>query len=276
MNARLKIGLVQFTAAPSIERNIELTAAPIRAAAAAGAELVCLPEVANLMQRRRSLARELVCAESEDPALTAWRALASELHIWLHVGSMVVRIDDDDRFANRGLLIDPDGEVRARYDKIHMFDVDLEGGESYRESSGFRPGERAVLGVTPWGGYGMTICYDLRFGHLYRMLAQAGARMLSVPSAFTRQTGAAHWHTLLRARAIETGCFVLAAAQCGDHEDGRKTFGHSLVVAPWGEVLADGGDAPGLVLADLDFEQVDLARGRVPSLSHDRPIEPPV
>lgn len=275
MSAALKVGLIQFTATTSIERNIALTEALIREAAAAGAGLVAMPEVSNLMQRRRSLAEEVVSLEEHDSALLAWRDLAAELHVWLHVGSMVVRLPDDERFANRGILIDADGAIRARYDKIHMFDVDLDGGESYRESSGFRPGDRAVLVDTPFGGYGMTICYDLRFPHLYRMLAQAGARMLSVPSAFTRQTGEAHWHTLLRARAIETGCFVIAPAQTGDHEDGRKTFGHSLVVAPWGEILADGGEAPGVVLADLDLEQVDIARGKVPSLSHDRPISAP-
>lgn len=275
MCSALKVGLVQFTATASIERNIALTEALIREAAAAGAQLVNLPEVSNLMQRRRSLANEVVSLEEHDSALLAWRDLAAELDVWLHVGSMVVRLVDDERFANRGILIDADGAIRARYDKIHMFDVDLDGGESYRESSGFRPGERAVLVDTPWGGYGMTICYDLRFPHLYRMLAGAGARILAVPAAFTRQTGEAHWHTLLRARAIETGCFVLAAAQTSDHEDGRKTYGHSLIVSPWGEILADGGEAPGVVLADLDLEQVESARGKVPSLSHDRPITAP-
>lgn len=275
MSEALKVGLIQFTATASIEHNIALTEALIREAAAAGAELVTLPEVSNLMQRRRRLANEVVKLEEHDSALLAWRDLAAELGIWLHVGSMVVRLPDDERFANRGILIDADGALRARYDKIHMFDVDLEGGESYRESSGFRPGDRAVLVDTPWGGFGMTICYDLRFPHLYRMLAQAGARILAVPAAFTRQTGEAHWHTLLCARAIETGCFVMAAAQTGDHEDGRKTYGHSLVVAPWGEILADGGETPGVVLADLDLEQVEYARGKVPSLSHDRPITPP-
>ncbi|MCC5885663.1 MAG: carbon-nitrogen hydrolase family protein [Gammaproteobacteria bacterium] len=275
MTSTLKAGLIQFTATPSIERNIALTEALIREAASAGAELIAMPEVSNLMQRRRSLANEVVSLEEHDSALLTWRDLAAELDVWLHVGSMVVRLPDDERFANRGILIDADGAIRARYDKIHMFDVDLEGGESYRESSGFRPGDRAVIVDTPWGGYGMTICYDLRFPHLYRMLAQAGARILTVPSAFTRQTGEAHWHTLLRARAIETGCFVLAPAQTGDHEDGRKTYGHALVVAPWGEVLADGGEAPGVLLADLDLNEVDRARGKVPSLSHDRPITPP-
>jgi len=227
------------------------------------------------MQRQRREAAKVVCFEASDPALAAWRALAGELGIWLHAGSLVLRSEEDERFVNRGLLIGPDGGIRARYDKIHMFDVDLDGGESYRESSGFRPGERAVLAQTPWGGYGLTICYDLRFPHLYRLLAQAGARILAVPSAFTRQTGAAHWHTLLRSRAIETGCFVLAAAQCGDHEDGRQTYGHALAVSPWGEVLADAGETPGVVVVDLDLAAVEAARGKVPSLFHDRTIAPP-
>jgi len=273
---RLTVGLVQFTATPNPERNIAQTGALIREAAAAGAALVCLPEVSNLMQRRRAEASAVACTEAEDPALAAWRQQARDLGIWLHAGSLVLRLEDDARFANRGFLIDPEGEIRARYDKIHMFDVDLADGESFRESAGYRPGDVAVLAETPWGGYGLTICYDLRFPYLYRALAQAGARILSVPSAFTRQTGEAHWHSLLRARAIETGCFVLAAAQTGDHEDGRKTFGHSLVVDPWGRVLADGGTAPGVVLAELDLGQVDRVRGMVPSLGHDQTFAPPV
>ncbi|HYD99546.1 MAG TPA: carbon-nitrogen hydrolase family protein, partial [Alphaproteobacteria bacterium] len=182
---------------------------------------------------------------------------------------------EDGRVANRLFVIDPQGEIRARYDKIHMFDVDLAGGESYRESATFRPGEQAVLAQTPWGGLGMTVCYDLRFPHLYRALAQAGARLLAVPAAFTVPTGRAHWHVLLRARAIETGCFVIAPAQTGTHDAGRQTYGHSLIVDPWGEVLADGGGEPGFVTADLDLGRIDEARGMVPALRHDRPFAPP-
>ena len=268
----LDIALVQYCATTSIARNIALAAPLIRDAAATGATLVCLPEVANLMQRDRAAALKEAQAEADEPALAAWRGLAVELGIWLHLGSLVVRLPDDARFANRAFLIDPAGKIRARYDKIHMFDVNLDDGEQIRESRGFRPGSNAVLVDMPWGGYGLSICYDLRFPYLYRGLAQAGADVLSVPAAFTRQTGEAHWHTLLRARAIENGCFVIAAAQCGDHEDGRRTFGHSLVVDPWGVVLADGGTEPGVTTARLDFSQVARARDRVPSLQHDRAI----
>lgn len=265
MQEQLRVGLVQLTSGIEVADNLAWSQSLIAEAAGEGAELVCLPEVVNLMQRRRRLAREQVSTEAADEALPAWQQQARELGIWLHIGSMVVALEDDDRFANRGFLIDPSGAIQARYDKIHMFDVELEGGERHRESDGFRPGDRAVLASTPWGGYGMSICYDVRFAQLYRRLAQAGARVLTVPAAFTRTTGKAHWHTLLKARAIETGSFVVAAAQCGDHADGRKTYGHSLVVAPWGEVLADGGEAPGVVMADLDLTAVERARAMVPA-----------
>jgi predicted amidohydrolase len=187
----------------------------------------------------------------------------------------VIRLPDEDRFANRGFLINPDGEITARYDKIHMFDVDLAHGESYRESNGFRPGDRATLAETPWGGYGMAVCYDVRFPHLFRDLARAGARILAIPAAFTRTTGQAHWHSLLQARAIENGCFVIAPAQCGDHEDGRKTFGHSLIIDPWGKILGDGGEKPGVIRATLDISRVDEVRAMIPSLNNDLPYEKP-
>ena len=268
----LRAACVQMTSTTDPQRNIALADAAIRRAAADGAELVMLPEVVNLMQKNRAESVKLVVEEAVDPTLAAYRALAAELGIWLHAGSLALRVPGEERFANRGFLIDPAGAIVARYDKIHMFDVDLAGGESYRESKAFRPGEALVVADTPWGGYGMAICYDLRFGHLFRAQAKAGARILTVPAAFTRKTGQAHWHVLLRARAIETGCFVLAAAQCGDHEDGRQTFGHALIVAPWGEILADGGEAPGHVIADLDLTPVEAARGMVPSLHNDRPF----
>jgi predicted amidohydrolase len=271
----LTVGLVQMTSTTSVDRNIALADGLIREAAAAGAELVALPEVVNLMQVNRAESKKIAQTEAEDVTLAAYCALARELKIWIHAGSLVIRLEDDDRFANRGFLIDPEGEIRGRYDKIHMFDVDLANGESYRESNGFRPGDHAELAETPWGGYGMTVCYDVRFPHLYRDLAKAGARILAVPAAFTRTTGKAHWHTLLRARAIETGCFVIAPAQCGDHEDGRKTFGHALVVDPWGEVLADGGEEPGIVTAELNLARVDEVRGMVPSLGNDLPYAKP-
>ncbi len=271
----LRVALVQLTSGLDAAENMKRVESLIAEAASGGAELVSLPEVVNLMQRRRKLAQPQTATEAADATLAAWREQARSAGIWLHVGSMVLALDDDERFANRSLLIAPDGSIRARYDKIHMFDVDLAGGESYRESDGFRPGTRAVLADTPWGGFGMSVCYDVRFPHLYRQLAQAGARILAVPAAFTRTTGQAHWHTLLRARAIETGCFVIAAAQCGDHADGRKTYGHSLVVSPWGEVLADGGSEPTIVHASLDLGAVGRARAMVPAWNRNRPFAAP-
>ncbi len=276
MRDSLTVGLVQMTSTTSVERNIEISSRYIRDAAEQGAELVALPEVVNMMQRDRTQSSRIAAIEARDASLAAYRALARELGIWLHVGSLAIMLEDDPRFANRGYLIDPQGEIQGKYDKIHMFDVDLANGESYRESSGFRPGERAVVVETPWGGYGMAVCYDVRFPHLFRDLAKAGARILAVPAAFTRTTGQAHWHTLLRARAIENGCFVIAPAQCGDHEDGRKTFGHALAIDPWGEILADGGTEPGIVVTTLDLKRVAEVRGMVPSLDNDRPYAKPV
>ena len=201
------------------------------------------------------------------------RGLAAELGIWMLIGSIAVTLAGEDRLANRSVLIAPDGSVRARYDKIHMFDVEVGDGQSYRESRAYRPGERAVLAETEFGKLGMTICYDVRFPHLYRKLAQAGAGILTIPAAFTRVTGKAHWHVLVRARAIETGSFVIAPAQGGKHEDGRETFGHSLIVSPWGEVLAEkADDEPGVILADLDLDAVAIARRRIPSLGNDQDI----
>jgi predicted amidohydrolase len=200
----------------------------------------------------------------------AYRALADELKAWLLVGSLAIKLPGESRLANRSYLIDSTGAIVATYDKIHMFDVNLANGETFRESRTYRPGDRAVVAATPWGTLGMTVCYDVRFPYLYRSVAHAGARLIAVPSAFTRRTGEAHWHILLRARAIETGCFVVAPAQCGDHEDGRKSYGHSLIVGPWGEVIADGGEAPGVVVAELDLAEVDKARSMIPSLTHDR------
>ena len=246
----------------------------VRAAAAEGASFVMTPEVTPMLEPRGRLVLEKTRPEAGDEWLPRYRALAREAGVWLLLGSMAVRVDGD-RCANRSLLIDRDGDVIARYDKIHMFDVDLEGGESYRESRRYRPGSAAVVADTPWGRVGMTVCYDMRFPSLYRDLAQAGAAYLTVPSAFARPTGRAHWHVLLRARAIETGCFVFAPAQCGDHAEGRRTYGHSLIVDPWGNVLADGGDEPGVVIADIDPARIREARRMVPSLGHDRPYDPP-
>ncbi len=276
MTDTFRIACVQVTSGVRIADNIEKTETLIRAAAADGARLVGLPEVVNLMQVRRKPAMEEAQTEAKEPALAAYKALARELGIWIHVGSLVIKLEDDTRFANRAFLIDDGGTVVATYDKIHMFDVDLEGGESYRESEGFRPGSQAVVAETPWCRYGLSVCYDLRFPHLYRALAHAGAQVLSIPAAFTRTTGQAHWHTLIRARAIENGCFAVAPAQCGDHEDGRQTFGHALIVAPWGEVLADGGTDEGFIAADLDLSLVDKARAMVPAIHNDRDFAAPL
>ena len=254
--------------------NFAAAAELIRAARAAGADFVLTPETTNMMEPRRRSMMEKARAEEDDPVIADFAGLAKELDCWLLLGSAVVRASDD-KAANRSLLFAPDGRVAARYDKIHMFDVEIPDGQSYRESKAYRPGDAAVVAELPWGRLGLTVCYDLRFPQLYRSLAKAGADFLTVPSAFTRFTGAAHWHVLLRARAIETGCFVFAPAQCGDHEGGRETYGHSLIVAPWGEVLGDGGAAPGVTLAEIDPALVAKARGMVPALTHDRPFAPP-
>jgi len=250
---------------PSLEQGVKL----VREAARQGANYVQTPEVSNMMQLNRKALFEHLATEEDDVSLKAYRALARELKIYLHIGSLALRFSPE-KAVNRSFLIGPDGSVRASYDKIHMFDIDLPGGESYRESANYQPGETAVVCDLPWGRIGLTICYDLRFPALYRALAEAGASFLTVPSAFTRKTGEAHWHVLLRARAIETGCFVLAAAQAGLHENKRETYGHSLIIAPWGEILAEGGVEPGVVVAEIDPSRVEAARKSVPSLQHGR------
>ena len=265
---------IQLTSARDPEKTFPAAAALVREAAAAGAALIMTPEVTPMLEPRGRLVLEKARPEAADEWLPRYRALARETGTWLLLGSMAVKADET-RCANRSFLIDPNGAITARYDKIHMFDVDLEGGESYRESRRYRPGREAVLADTPWGRIGMTICYDMRFPALYRTLAQAGADYFTAPSAFARPTGRAHWRVLLRARAVETGCFVFAPAQCGEHAEGRETYGHSLVVDPWGEVLADGGEEPGVVLAEIDPARVEQARRMVPSLAHDRPYLPP-
>ena len=274
MSEKVRAACVQMNSGVEIAANITMAEELIREAHGMGARIVGLPEVANLCQQRREAALEAARPEDREPALAAWSVLAAELDIWLLAGSLVVGVAGG-KLANRSFLIGPDGGVVARYDKLHMFDVDLTGGESYRESALFEAGDRAILADTPWGGLGMTICYDLRFPRLYRALAKAGAGMIWIPAAFTRTTGRAHWHALLRARAIETGAWVLAPAQCGDHADGRKTFGHSLIVSPWGEIVADAGEEPGVIVAELDFAKVAEARRMIPSLTHDRDFSPP-
>jgi len=271
-----KAACVQTTSGPDVQENFDHAVGLIRSAVDAGADIVMLPEVVNVMDLNRKALAEKTHYEDEDPSLQGFRELASETGTWLLLGSIIVKHDDAagaegrPKFANRSFLLDPHGAVAARYDKIHMFDVDLDGGESYRESSAYEPGGRAVTAETPWGTVGLSICYDLRFPYLYRHLAHAGARFLTIPAAFTRPTGKAHWHVLMRARAIETGCFVFAPAQCGDHGGGRLTYGHSLIIDPWGGILADGGDEPGFVVADIDPALVDEVRGKVPSINHDR------
>jgi predicted amidohydrolase len=253
-------------AGPNLEQGRHL----IREAALAGAQYVQTPEVSNMMQENRKSLFEHLRTEEDDESLKAYRALAAELKIHLHIGSLAV-LATPDRAANRSFLIGPDGQVLASYDKIHMFDIDLPNGETYRESANYQPGETAVISDLPWGRIGLTICYDLRFPALYRALAESGASFLAVPSAFTQKTGEAHWHTLLRARAIENGAFVFAAAQGGIHENKRATYGHSLIIDPWGKVIAEAANTdPGFILAEIDPAKVTAARASVPSLQHGR------
>lgn len=262
--------MIQMRSGLLPEPNFEHGSRLIREAAAQGADFVQTPEVSNIMQADRAALFEHLRAEDEDRSLSGYRDLARELKIHLNVGSLALRLTKD-KAVNRSFLIGPSGDILARYDKIHMFDIDLEGGESYRESANYQPGETAVIADLPWGRLGMTICYDVRFPALYRALAEAGASFLTAPAAFTRKTGEAHWHTLLRARAIENGCFVFAAAQGGMHENNRETFGHSLIVDPWGTILAEAGGAePGIVLATIDPAKVVAVRKAVPSLQHGR------
>jgi predicted amidohydrolase len=276
----MRAGLVQLTVSDDPADNLPETVALVRAAAAGGAGFVLTPECTNALSSNRTRQRALFHPEETDPTLAALRDEAARAGIWLLIGSLgLLTQDADGRFANRSFLIGPDGTIAARYDKIHMFDVNVSETEVYRESSGYRPGTKAVLTDTPFGRIGMTVCYDIRFPHLYRRLAKAGAEILTVPAAFNHITGAAHWETLLRARAIETGCYVLAPAQTGFHPEqdgkGRRTHGHSLAIAPWGEILADAGTEPGITLIDLDLGEVAKARARIPSLSHDRAFTGP-
>jgi predicted amidohydrolase len=273
--SKFTIGLIQVNAGNTLAPNVAFIEHQTRKAHAAGAALVMTPENSTLAGADRADTLAKALPEEEHPGLASARSLARELNLWFLIGTIHVRIGEE-RCANRSYLINPSGAVVAAYDKIHMFDAQLPTGEIYRESSAFRPGSRAVIAETPWGRLGMTICYDMRFPHLYRSMAQAGATMFSVPSSFTVPTGRAHWHVLLRARAIETGCFVFAPAQVGVHASGRSTYGHSVVIAPWGEVLADAGESePGLVMAEIDMDKVAEARQAVPSLQHDRPFEGP-
>ena len=271
-----KAACVQTTAVPEIEPNLKAVGDLIRRARDQGADLIMTPEVSDMIEPKRTERLRKAKPEAENALLGVASDLAKEAGAWILLGSVTVRLEGD-KLANRSLLVGPDGRVAARYDKIHMFDVDLPNGERYRESAVFEPGQAGVLATLPWGTLGMTICYDLRFPHLYRSLGHGGADFLTVPSAFTVPTGKAHWHVLLRSRAIENGAFVFAPAQWGQHHEGRKTYGHSLIISPWGEVLADGGEeGTGVIVAEIDTAKIAEARASVPSLRHDRPFsEPP-
>lgn len=272
--------LLQITSSDNPEDNCAMVSAMVRDAAAQGAKFVLTPEVTNCVSLSRSRQNSVLNLQDDDPYLPQLQYLAAQLDIWLMLGSFAVKTGDPDgRFANRCILINPQGEITATYDKIHMFDVDINETETFRESDGYRPGTRAVLADTPFAKIGLTICYDMRFSALYRALAHSGAQILTMPAAFSPVTGAAHWHSLLRARAIETGCFVLAPAQTGTHPNvqgkTRTTYGHSLVVSPWGEVLLDAGTDPGVYMFDLDMNSVDDARRKVPALRHARDFDGP-
>ena len=278
MSRGLDIALIQTRTPATAEAGLAHVEPLVREAAAKGARFILTPEGVNRLEQRRGLREAGLADEDQDACVLGLRHLAAELGVWILIGSAIVRSGHpgDSRAANRALLIDAHGGITARYDKLHVFDVDLANGERYRESASIRPGDAAQVADTPWGRLGLTICYDVRFPHLHRQLAQAGASMIAVPAAFTVPTGQAHWETLLRARAIETGAYVLAPAQGGAHEDGRATFGRSIVVGPWGEVVAKlDHDEPGVLYATLDFAEVQKARASVPALLHDRVFAPP-
>nr|WP_321460838.1 carbon-nitrogen hydrolase family protein [uncultured Cohaesibacter sp.] len=267
---------VQLRSGRDPEHNLDEAERLVREARRDGCLYIQTPEQTATMEMNRKAMMGVLCAEDDDEGLKRMQALAEELDIWLHIGSMsfLVKTCDEMKAVNRSLLLSPTGRIAARYDKIHMFDVDLENGESYRESASFVPGQKAVSAVLPWGTLGMSICYDLRFPYLYRALCnQKGANILAVPAAFTKRTGQAHWDVLLRARAIENGAFVIAAAQGGEHENGRKTYGHSIIIDPWGTILAEGDEEPGFIAADIDMARVDVCRTAIPSLQHDRSFE---
>ncbi|MGE5547082.1 MAG: carbon-nitrogen hydrolase family protein [Solirubrobacterales bacterium] len=266
-----KAACLQVNATNDMAHNIDAAMRLAVEARAAGADLICMPENVAMMEWGRSNIVLKAMPEDDHLALKAFRELARELGCWLHVGSLAILLEGG-MVANRSFVLKPDGSVAARYDKIHMFDVDLGLGEVYRESETFRPGDQAVVVDLPWGRLGLTVCYDLRFPHLFRALAKAECDVIAVPAAFTKTTGKAHWHVLLRARAIETGCFVLAPAQCGTHVNNRETYGHALIVGPWGEILADALEQPGWVMAEIDTRKVVDARKKVPCLDHDRPF----
>lgn len=272
---RLTVACVQTNTTRDPLENIERVSPMIREAKERGAQLVTTPEIVGMLEPKRDLALAKAKPEESHEVLAAFRGLAAELGIWLLVGSISIKVSDD-KLANRSFLIDDRGQIVARYSKIHMFDVQVGDGQTYRESNTYQAGGEAVIAETPWGRMGLTICYDIRFPYLYRALAHAGAEVIFAPAAFTKVTGEAHWHVLQRARAIETGCYIVSSAQTGEHAEGRRTYGHSVIVGPWGEVLADAGEDVGVITAEIDLARVAEARGKVPSLTHDRVIGEPV
>ncbi len=267
---QFRVACVQNTATRDIRSNVDWVCENIDTAAAGGADFIALPETVGLIEPVNAQIPALSYREADDIGLAAFRARAQALGVMILVGSQL--ICEDEKIFNRSFLVDGDGEIRARYDKLHLFDIELKNGEAYRESDVIAAGDKAAVVATPFGKLGLSICYDLRFGALYRALAQAGAEFITVPAAFTATTGKAHWHTLLRARAIETGAYIIAPNQCGHHADKRYSYGHSLIIDPWGEILADGGADPGIIYADIDLDRVAKVRGRIPSLKHERPF----
>lgn len=268
--SKLIVACIQTNSKPDPIENISEVTEMIRSAATEGADLITTPEIVGMFEPNRESALSKAQPEDSHEVLAAFRDLASQVGKWILIGSISIKISSN-KLSNRSFLIDSNGDIIARYSKIHMFDVQVGDGSTYQESKTYEPGDQAVVANTPWGVVGLTICYDIRFPNLYRDLAQSGAKLIFVPSAFTQVTGEAHWHVLQRARAIENGCFIVSPAQVGIHSRGRQTYGHSLIVAPWGEILADGGTDIGILLAELDLKQADTARAKVPSLGHDRP-----
>lgn len=274
MSTKFRAACLQLNSGNDLAANLETLSAMATEAAANGAEFILTPEYALMMDGSGRTMRERALAADGAPVLPTLAALARKLGVWMLAGSLTLRTEEE-RIANRSILIAADGRTAASYDKIHMFDCTLPDGKVIRESSAYRPGDKAVVAQTPWGVLGLCVCYDLRFPALFRALAQAGAEFITVPSSFQRQTGRDHWHPLLRARAIENECFILAPAMCGEHPGNRQTYGHSLIIDPWGNILAEGGDEPGIIYADIETERVAKVRKMIPSLEHDRPFSGP-
>ncbi len=271
MATTFRAACIQNTATRDIAANIAWVCERIGEARSAGADFITLTETVGLIEPVNAQIPDACYSEAEDPGLLAFRQLARALEVTILIGSQLIKMADQ-RIVNRSFLLDIQGEIVARYDKLHLFDIELSKGEFYRESDVISAGDKAVLATTPWGKLGMSVCYDLRFAALYRELAQNGAQFITIPAAFTQTTGKAHWHTMVRARAIETACYIIAPNQCGHHADKRRSWGHSLIVNPWGEILADGGAEPGIIYADIDLSEVDKARSKIPALKHDRPF----